>query len=110
MVGSLRSTTLAVQQITKEKNRALLISSSGSSDLTGEACSPVSVHWTYDTYALAQTAGKAIIEQGRDTWFFITADYAFGHGLERDTTAIAEDKLGGLLPCNTKSIISGELL
>jgi len=91
------SIALAVQQITKEKNRVLLISSSGSSDLTGKACSPVSVHWTYDTYALAQTAGKAIIEQGGDTWFFITADYAFGHALERDTAAIVNAEGGRVL-------------
>ena len=91
------SIALAVQQITKEKNRVLLISSSGSSDLTGKACSPVSVHWTYDTYALAQTAGKAIIEQGGDTWFFITADYAFGHALERDTAAIVNAQGGRVL-------------
>ena len=91
------SIALAVQQITKEKNRVLLISSSGSSDLTGKACSPVSVHWTYDTYALAQTAGKAIIEQGGDTWFFVTADYAFGHALERDTAAIVNAEGGRVL-------------
>jgi branched-chain amino acid transport system substrate-binding protein len=70
------SVAFAVQQIAKERNRALLISSSGSSDLTGKSCSPTSVHWTYDTYALAQTAGKAMMQQGGDSWFFITADYA----------------------------------
>src|SRR5215471_10115475 len=91
------SIALAVQQIAKEKNRVLLISSSGSSDLTGRACSPVSVHRTYDTYALAQTAGKAIIEQGGDTWFFIAADYAFGHTLERDTAAIVNAEGGRVL-------------
>jgi branched-chain amino acid transport system substrate-binding protein len=84
------SIAFAVQQIAKEKNRVLLISSSGSSDLTGKSCSPTSVHWTYDTYALAQTAGKAMIQQGGDSWFFITADYAFGHALERDTAAIVK--------------------
>jgi branched-chain amino acid transport system substrate-binding protein len=84
------SIAFAVQQIAKEKNRVLLISSSGSSDLTGKSCSPTSVHWTYDTYALAETAGKAMIQQGGDSWFFITADYAFGHALERDTAAIVK--------------------
>ncbi|PWT91047.1 MAG: ABC transporter permease [Proteobacteria bacterium] len=84
------SIAFAVQQIAREKNRVLLISSSGSSDLTGKSCSATSVHWTYDTYALAQTAGKAMIQQGGDTWFFITADYAFGHALERDTAAIVK--------------------
>src|SRR6516162_3402576 len=91
------SIAFAVQQIAKDKNRVLLISSSGSSDLTGKACSPVSVHWTYDTYALAQTAGKAMIERGGDTWFFITADYAFGHALERDTAAIVKANGGKVL-------------
>jgi branched-chain amino acid transport system substrate-binding protein len=91
------SIAFAVQQIAKEKNRVILISSSGSSDLTGKSCSPTSVHWTYDTYALAQTAGKAMISQGGDSWFFITADYAFGHALERDTTAIVKANGGKVL-------------
>jgi branched-chain amino acid transport system substrate-binding protein len=78
---------LAVQQITKDKNKIFLISAGGSSDLTGPACSPNSVHWTYDTYALAHGTGGAMVKEGGDSWFFITADYAFGHALERDTTA-----------------------
>jgi branched-chain amino acid transport system substrate-binding protein len=91
------SIAFAVQQIARERNRVLLISSSGSSDLTGKSCSPTSVHWTYDTFALAQTAGKAMIKQGGDSWFFITADYAFGHALERDTTAIIKANGGTVL-------------
>jgi len=91
------SIAFAVQQIARERNRVLLISSSGSSDLTGKSCSPTSVHWTYDTYALAQTAGKAMIREGGDTWFFITADYAFGHALERDTSAIIKANGGQVL-------------
>ncbi|HEV2677195.1 MAG TPA: ABC transporter substrate-binding protein [Aliidongia sp.] len=78
---------LAVQQITRDKNKIFLISAGGSSDLTGSACSPNSIHWTYDTYALAHGTGGAMVKQGGDSWFFITADYAFGHALERDTTA-----------------------
>ena len=78
---------LAVQQITRDKNKIFLISGGGSSDLTGTACSPNSVHWAYDTYALAHGTGGAMVKQGGDTWFFITADYAFGHALERDTSA-----------------------
>jgi len=78
---------LAVQQITRDKNKIFLISAGGSSDLTGPACSPNSIHWTYDTYALAHGTGGAMVQQGGDSWFFITADYAFGHALERDTTA-----------------------
>ena len=78
---------LAVQAITKDKNKVFLISGGGSSDLTGTACSPNSVHWAYDTYALAHGTGGAMVRQGGDSWFFITADYAFGHALERDTSA-----------------------
>jgi branched-chain amino acid transport system substrate-binding protein len=78
---------LAVQQITRDKNKIFLISAGGSSDLTGTACSPNSIQWTYDTYALAHGTGGAMVKQGGDSWFFITADYAFGHALERDTTA-----------------------
>ena len=70
---------LAVQEIAKEKNRVLLVSTAATADLTGKACSPVGVHWTWDTYALAASAAKAIVQQGGDSWFFLTADYAFGH-------------------------------
>src|ERR1700724_1309706 len=105
------SIAFAVQQIAKERNRVLLISSSGSSDLTGKSCSPTSVHWTYDTYALAETAGKAMIQQGGDSWFFITADYAFGHALERDTAAIVKTNGGKVVgkvrvPLNTSDFSS----
>jgi len=79
------SVALAVQTVMKEKNRVFLMSGPASSDLTGKACSPVGVAWTYDTYALAHGTGGALVKQGGDTWFFITADYAFGHALERDT-------------------------
>ena len=78
---------LAVNQITKEKGKAFLASGPGSSDLTGKACTPNTVHWTYDTWMLANGTGTAITKQGGDTWFFISADYAFGAALERDTTA-----------------------
>ena len=78
---------LAVQQITKDKNKIFLISAGGSSDLTGSACTANSIQWTYDTYALAHGTGGAMVKQGGDSWFFITADYAFGHALERDTSA-----------------------
>ena len=79
---------LAVNQIVKEKGRAFLVSGAASSDLSGKACSPNTVHWTYDTWALANGTGSAIVKTGGDSWFFITADYAFGHALERDTEAV----------------------
>ena len=85
---------LAVSQITKDKGRVFLAVGPGSSDLTGKACSPNTVHWAYDTWMLANGTGTAITKQGGDTWFFITADYAFGQALERDTTA-AVNKAGG---------------
>ena len=88
------SVALAVSQITKEKNKILINSGAGTSDLTGKACSPNTIHWTYDTYALAQGTGGAMVKAGGDTWFFMTADYAFGHALERDTSAVVT-KAGG---------------
>ena len=85
---------LAVNQITRDKGKAFLAVGPGTSDLTGKACSPNTVHWSYDTWMLANGTGTAITKQGGDTWFFITADYAFGQALERDTTA-AVQKAGG---------------
>lgn len=81
------SVALAVSQITKEKNKIHINSGAGSSDLSGKACSPNTIHWTYDTYALAQGTGGAMVKAGGDSWFFMTADYAFGHALERDASA-----------------------
>ncbi len=88
------SVALAVNNITKEKNKVFLVSGAAASDLTGKACSPNTVHWTYDTWALANGTGNAVVKTGGDTWFFLTADYAFGHALERDTAAVVE-KSGG---------------
>jgi len=79
---------LAVNQIARERKKALVISSAASSDLTGKACSPNTIHWTYDTWALANGTGNAVVKTGGDSWFFITADYAFGHALERDVEAV----------------------
>ncbi|OGA32309.1 MAG: ABC transporter permease [Betaproteobacteria bacterium RIFCSPLOWO2_12_FULL_64_23] len=88
------SVALAVSQITKDKGKAFLVSGAATSDLTGKACSPNTIHWTYDTWMLANGTGNAIVKTGGDTWFFITADYAFGHALERDTEAVVL-KTGG---------------
>jgi branched-chain amino acid transport system substrate-binding protein len=88
---------LAVSQIVKDKNKVFLVSGAASSDLTGKACSPNTVHWTYDTWALANGTGKAIVQTGGKTWFFVTADYAFGHALERDTAAVVEANGGRVL-------------
>lgn len=91
------SVALAVNQITREKNKIHINSGAASSDLTGKACSPNTVHWTYDTYALAQGTGGAMVKAGGDSWYFLTADYAFGHALERDTSAIVTKNGGKVL-------------
>ncbi len=88
------SVALAVSQVTREKNKIFIDSGAGAADLTGKQCSPNTVHWTYDTWALAHGTGSAMVKQGGDSWFFITADYAFGQALERDTAAVVE-KAGG---------------
>jgi branched-chain amino acid transport system substrate-binding protein len=105
------SVALAVQQIARNKGKVFLISGAASSDLTGKACSPTSVHWTYDTVALANGTGTAVVKAGGDTWFFLTADYAFGHALERDTAKIVEANGGKVLgkvraPLNTADFSS----
>jgi branched-chain amino acid transport system substrate-binding protein len=82
---TLSSIAFVVQNLTRERNRIYLGSTAGSSDLTGPACSPNAVHWTYDTYSLANGIAAPMVANGGDTWYFITADYAFGHALARDT-------------------------
>jgi len=91
------SVALAVNQITREKGKAFLASGPASSDLTGKACSPNTIHWTYDTWMLANGTGSAIVKTGGDSWFFLTADYAFGHALERDTEAVVLKNGGKVL-------------
>ena len=88
---------LAVNEIVREKNKVYLNSGAGTSDLTGKACSPNTVHWTYDTWALANGTGKAVVQSGGDTWFFIVADYAFGQTLERETSAVVTANGGKVL-------------
>ena len=88
---------LAVTEITREKNKVFLISGAASSALTGAKCSPNTVHWTYDTWALANGTGRAIVRTGGDTWYFLTADYAFGHQLEADTENVVKEMNGKVL-------------
>ncbi len=88
------SVALAVSTLLTEKNKIFMNSGAGSSDLTGKACSPIFVHYTYDTYALSNVAGRAMVKRGEDTWFFITADYAFGHALERDAASVVKESGG----------------
>jgi branched-chain amino acid transport system substrate-binding protein len=91
------SVALAVNEVTREKNKVFLGSGPASSDLTGPKCSPNSIQWTYDTWMLANGTGKAVVKTGGDTWFFLTADYAFGHALERDTSAVIVKNGGKVL-------------
>jgi branched-chain amino acid transport system substrate-binding protein len=102
---------LAVNQITRDKKKVFLNSGAASSDLTGKACSPNTIHWTYDTWMLANGTGNAIVKTGGDSWFFLTADYAFGHALERDTEAVVLKSGGKVLgkvrhPLNTQDFSS----
>ena len=105
------SVALAVADVAREKNKVFLISGAASSDLTGPKCSPNSVHWTYDTWMLAHGTGGALVKTGGDRWFFLTADYAFGHALERDTTSVVQAAGGKVLgavdhPLNTQDFSS----
>jgi len=102
---------LAVNQVTRDKGKLFLVSGAASSDLTGKACSPNTIHWTYDTWMLANGTGSAIVKTGGNTWFFITADYAFGQALERDTEAVVLKNGGKVLgkvrhPLNTQDFSS----
>src|SRR5206468_12841411 len=102
---------LAINEVTRQKNKVFVGSGPASSDITGAKCSPNAVHWTYDTWMLANGTGKAIVKTGGDTWFFLTSDYAFGHALERDTGAVVEANGGKVLgkvrhPINTNDFSS----
>ena len=102
---------LAVSQITAAKNKIFIVSGAAASDLTGPKCNANTIHWTYDTWMLANGTGTALVKTGGNTWFFLTSDYAFGHALERDTMAAVE-KAGGKVvgkvrhPINTNDFSS----
>jgi branched-chain amino acid transport system substrate-binding protein len=105
------SVALAISEVVREKNKVFLVSGAAASDLTGPKCSPNTIHWTYDTWALANGTGRALVKTGGDSWFFLTADYAFGHALERDTAATVEANGGKVLgkirhPLNTSDFSS----
>ncbi|HEX8664608.1 MAG TPA: ABC transporter substrate-binding protein [Beijerinckiaceae bacterium] len=105
------ATALAVIEVAKEKNKIVVLNGPGAVRITNEACTPVSVHYTYDTYSLASTTGKATVKRGGDSWFFVTADYAFGHELERDTAEVVRANGGQVVgsvraPLNTADFSS----
>jgi branched-chain amino acid transport system substrate-binding protein len=102
---------LATMSISKQHEKLMIITEAASSDITGKSCSPYTLHWTYDTYANAHAVGSAIVKQGGDSWFFIVADYAFGHALERDTAAVVKENGGSVVgsvgaPLNTQDFSS----
>ncbi len=105
------SVALAVNQVVREKGKVMLNSGAATSDLTGKDCSPNTIHWTYDTWMLANATGSAIVKTGGDSWFFLTSDYAFGHALERDTEAVVLKSGGKVVgkvrhPLNTQDFSS----
>ncbi len=102
---------LAVLDVAKQKNRIVVFSGPGSERITNDLCTPVSVHYAYDTYALANTTAKAMVQRGGKTWFFLTADYAFGHTLQQSATAVVNEAGGQVLgaarhPINTSDFAS----
>ena len=104
-------TALAVSEVGKLKNKPVLVSGAASSDLTGTKCNADTIHWVYDTWNLANGTGKAVVKTGGNTWFFLTADYAFGQSLERDTSAVVEANGGKVVgkvrvPINTSDFSS----
>ncbi len=100
--GVTSSVALAISQVTKEKNKVFIDTGAGTADLTGPQCSPNTVHWVYDTVALANGTGGAMVKRGGTTWFFLTADYVFGQTLQRDTTKVI-DKNGGKVVGSVKT-------
>jgi branched-chain amino acid transport system substrate-binding protein len=105
------SVALAVNDVVREKNKVFLVSGGGTSDLTGSKCSPNTIHWTYDTWMLAHGTAGQVVKSGGDTWFFLTADYAFGQALERDATSAVLANGGKVIgsvrhPLNTQDFSS----
>ena len=108
------ATALAAMELSKQLEKVLIITDAASSDITGKSCSPYTAHWTYDTYGNAHTVGSAIVKQGGDSWYFITADYVFGHSIERDTGDVIKAAGGRVLgstrlPLNTADFSSALL-
>ncbi len=112
--GPNSAVALAVSQVAANKNKLFVVSGAATSDLTGSKCNANTIHWTYDTWMLANGTGRAVVKTGGDSWFFLTADYAFGHALERDTSAVVEANGGKVLgkvrlPLNTHDFSSALL-
>ncbi len=109
--GGSSAVALAVEEVSRQKQKLVLFNGPASSDITGKSCSPYAAHWNYDTYALSHVTGSAVVKAGGKSWFFIGADYAFGHALERDTAEVVEAEGGKVLgavyaPINTSDFSS----
>ena len=109
--GGSSAVALAVEEISRQKQKLVLFNGPASSDITGKSCSPYAAHWNYDTYALSHVTGSAIVKSGGKSWYFIGADYAFGHALQRDTAEVVEAEGGKVLgavyaPINTSDFSS----
>ncbi|HWV95560.1 MAG TPA: ABC transporter substrate-binding protein [Xanthobacteraceae bacterium] len=105
------ATALAAMEMSKRYEKIMIITDAASSDITGKSCSPYTAHWTYDTYSNAHTVGSAVVKQGGDSWFFVTADYLFGHSIERDVSEVVKAAGGKILgsarhPLNTSDFSS----
>lgn len=103
------STALAVNEITREKNRIFIASGSATSELTGAKCSPNTIQWTYDTWSLANSTARAVVREGGKSWYFITADFAFGHALEKDAKAAIESEGGTVIGGTRHPFPSGDM-
>jgi branched-chain amino acid transport system substrate-binding protein len=109
--GGSSAVALAVEKVSRQKHKLVLFNGPASSDITGKNCSAYAAHWNYDTYALSHVTGSAVVKAGGKSWFFIGADYAFGHALERDTAQVVESEGGKVLgavyaPINTSDFSS----
>ena len=109
--GGSSAVALAVEEVSRQKHKLVLFNGPASSDITGKNCSAYAAHWNYDTYALSHVTGSAVVKSGGKSWFFIGADYAFGHALERDTAQVVESEGGKVLgavyaPINTSDFSS----
>jgi branched-chain amino acid transport system substrate-binding protein len=109
--GGSSAVALAVEEVSRQKRKLVLFSGPASSDITGKNCSPYAAHWTYDTYALSHVTGSSVVKAGGKNWFFLGADYAFGHALQRDTAQVVEAEGGKVVgsvyaPLNTSDFSS----
>ena len=107
--GGSSAVALAVEEVSRQKQKLVLFNGPASSDITGKSCSPYAAHWNYDTYALSHVTGSAVVKSGGKSWFFLAADYAFGRALQRDTAEVVEAEGGKVLGSVFAPINSSEV-